>query len=227
MNESALQHPPERAAGPAAPRDWTAEAVAVILIAGLAAYSNSFKGAFIFDDLPAMEQPAAQHLWPVWRIFAAPRLVVQFTLALNHSLGGVWGYHAFNLAVHILAALTLFGIVRRTLTIYERQKPQISQITQIEEKKRTAPLQSAESAKSAVTSLDKSSVTLALAVALLWMLHPLQTESVTYVIQRMESLMGLFYLLTLYCFIRAATLPGFCCGRRDCFVPPRFARGFG
>ena len=40
-------------------------------------------------------------------------------------------------------------------------------------------------------------------MALLWLLHPLQTESVTYVSQRAESLMGLFYLLTLYGFIRA------------------------
>jgi Tfp pilus assembly protein PilF len=40
--------------------------------------------------------------------------------------------------------------------------------------------------------------------ALLWTLHPLQTESVTYVVQRAESLMGLFYLLTLYTFIRGA-----------------------
>jgi len=45
---------------------------------------------------------------------------------------------------------------------------------------------------------------LALAVAVLWTVHPLQTESVTYVIQRAESMMGLFYLLTLYCFIRKA-----------------------
>ena len=44
----------------------------------------------------------------------------------------------------------------------------------------------------------------ALAVALLWVLHPLQTESITYIVQRAESLMGLFYLLTLYCFIRHA-----------------------
>ncbi|MGA7723717.1 MAG: tetratricopeptide repeat protein, partial [Opitutaceae bacterium] len=42
----------------------------------------------------------------------------------------------------------------------------------------------------------------AFAAALLWAVHPLQTEAVTYVIQRAESLMGLFYLLTLYCFIR-------------------------
>jgi tetratricopeptide (TPR) repeat protein len=39
-------------------------------------------------------------------------------------------------------------------------------------------------------------------IALLWTLHPLQTESVTYIIQRAESLMGMFYLLTLYGFIR-------------------------
>src|SRR6185295_3461677 len=44
---------------------------------------------------------------------------------------------------------------------------------------------------------------LALAVALLWAVHPLQTESVTYTIQRGESLMGLFYLLTLYCVARS------------------------
>ncbi|MFI5336615.1 MAG: tetratricopeptide repeat protein, partial [Opitutales bacterium] len=45
---------------------------------------------------------------------------------------------------------------------------------------------------------------LALAVALLWTLHPLQTEAVTYIVQRAESLMGLFYLCTLYGFIRGA-----------------------
>src|SRR5262249_423258 len=46
---------------------------------------------------------------------------------------------------------------------------------------------------------------LALAVALIWLVHPLQTQAVTYVIQRCESLMGLFYLLTIYCVLRGAT----------------------
>ncbi len=48
---------------------------------------------------------------------------------------------------------------------------------------------------------------LAFASALLWMVHPLQTQAVTYVIQRGESIMGLFYLLTLYGSIRCATGP--------------------
>ncbi len=48
----------------------------------------------------------------------------------------------------------------------------------------------------------------ALACALLWSLHPLLTESVTFTIQRAESLMGMFYLLTLYCLVRGAGAPG-------------------
>ena len=48
----------------------------------------------------------------------------------------------------------------------------------------------------------------AFVVALLWIVHPLQTESVAYMSQRAESLMGLFYLLTLYCFIRGARIEG-------------------
>ncbi len=50
---------------------------------------------------------------------------------------------------------------------------------------------------------ESDAAPLALVTALLWTLHPLQTESVTYVVQRVESLMGLFYLLTIYCFIRS------------------------
>jgi protein O-mannosyl-transferase len=49
-----------------------------------------------------------------------------------------------------------------------------------------------------------SALAIAFSIALLWAVHPLQTEAVTYIAQRAESLMGLLYLLTLYCFIRGA-----------------------
>ena len=103
------------------------------------------------------------------------RPVVMLTLSANYSLGGLntWGYHAFNLGVHLLAALTLFGIVRRTL-----QSPRLRE------------------------RFGQAATPLALGVALIWLVHPLQTQAVTYIIQRCESLMGLFFLLTLYCVIR-------------------------
>jgi len=105
------------------------------------------------------------------------RPITNFSFAVNYALGGlnVWGYHVFNLAIHILAAVVLYGVVRRTLlgpSLRDRYGDQASW--------------------------------LALAVALIWVVHPLQTESVTYITQRTELLMGLFFLLTLYCVIRGA-----------------------
>ena len=85
----------------------------------------------------------------------------------------VWSYHALNLLIHLAAGLTLFGLLRRTLA---RQV--------VGERVRAA------------------ASPLALAVALLCVVHTLQTESVIYTAQRAESLMGLFYLLTLYSFAR-------------------------
>ncbi len=150
----------------------------VLIVAGLLAYHNSFTGPFIFDDMPSIpENPTIRHLWPVWTIVVhTSRPVVRLSLAVNYALGGlnVWGYHALNLAIHILAGLTLFGIVRRTCLL----------------------------AKSPPMSREAASW-LAVAIAVIWVVHPLQTESVTYIIQRCESLMGLFYLLTLYCVIRS------------------------
>ena len=160
---------------------------ALIVLAGLAAYHNSFKVPFIFDDVPAIvENPTIRQLWPLWIPLSPPhdsglpvsgRPLVNFSLALNYACGGtaVGGYHALNLALHLLAGLTLLGVVRRTL------------------------LQPVLRARFGAAALP-----LALAVAVLWTVHPLQTEAVTYVVQRAESLVGLFYFLTLYCFIRAA-----------------------
>jgi protein O-mannosyl-transferase len=159
----------------------------IIVLAALAAYHNSFTVPFLFDDVRWItENPTIRHLWPIWDVLLPSRSlvngrpVVNFSLAVNYALGGfdVWGYHALNLAVHILAGLTLLGVVRRTLL-----QPALRE------------------------RFGAAANKLALAVAIIWTVHPLQTESVTYVIQRAESIMGLFYLLTLYCFIRGATSP--------------------
>ncbi|HUI08142.1 MAG TPA: tetratricopeptide repeat protein [Verrucomicrobiae bacterium] len=162
----------------------------VVVAAGLLAYGNSFSGGFFHDDFGSIpENPTIRHLWPIGPCLSPPhrgglsvegRPLINLSLAVNYALGGfnVWGYHALNLAVHILAGLTLFGIVRRTL-----HQPALRD------------------------RFGAAADELALAVAVLWTVHPLQTESVTYIVQRAESIMGLFYLLTLYCFIRGAEKP--------------------
>lgn len=162
---------------------------ALIVGAGLAAYANSFSTPFIFDDKTTIvDNPTIQHLWPPWTALSPPgdgssvtsRPVLNYSFAINHAISGneAGSYHALNLLIHVLAGLALFGIVRRTLL--------------------GAALRERYGAEALM---------LALAVALLWTVHPLLTESVIVAAQRSESLMGLFYLLTLYAFIRGVDSP--------------------
>jgi tetratricopeptide (TPR) repeat protein len=167
----------------AAPQDvsvaWRRFLPLLIVGAGLLAYHNSFSGVFILDDeYHIVENERIRQLWPPWPLLDHRRPVVEISLALNYAWGrlDVGGYHVFNVAIHLLAGLTLFGLVRRTLLV-ERFGQRFA----------------------------RSAHWWALAVALIWVVHPLQTQSVTYVIQRGESMMGLFYLLTLYCTVRGAT----------------------
>jgi tetratricopeptide (TPR) repeat protein len=179
-----------------------------LVLASVWAYSNSFAGVFLLDDVRSISlNTNIRTLWPLTQSMGAPaestvsgRPIASLTLAINYALapadardvfapdlqGGhpdvtdrllrnIWGYHAVNLGIHLLAALALFGVVRRTL----------------------------HSSRFGA-QFDGDASWLAFLVALLWSVHPLQTESVTYIVQRVESLMGLFFLLTLYCSIRAS-----------------------
>ena len=184
MSVSPGVHPPR-----SHERTHAAWAVAVIVLSILAAYHNSFGVPFVLDDISAIpENSSIRKLWPISAALSPPasgttvsgRPVANLTLALNYAISGTdtWSYHAVNLVIHVLGALVLFGLVRRTLRL-----PDLS------------------------ARFGRDSTGLALAISLLWALHPLLTESVTYVVQRVESLMGLFYLLTLYLFVRSVDSP--------------------
>jgi tetratricopeptide (TPR) repeat protein/multisubunit Na+/H+ antiporter MnhC subunit len=164
---------------------WRVLAVAAILIlAALGAYWNSFNVPFLFDDKSSIsDNSSIRHLGQIGAVLSPPntgttaaRPLLNLSFALNYAGGGlsVRGYHAVNLLIHICAGLVLFGIIRRTLLL-----PALRD------------------------RYGEAALPLAAFAALLWTLHPVQTEAVTYISQRAESLMGLFYLLTLYCFIRS------------------------
>jgi tetratricopeptide (TPR) repeat protein len=184
----------------------------VILVAGaIAVYRRTFSVPFLFDDAAAIVDNATiRHWstawWPPINTTASGRPILNLSLAINYAVSGtaVWSYHALNLAIHVWAGLTLFGIVRRTLGLVGRVIP-------------NPPLSVSDPSDRRVKDNAPylaNATLLAFFAALLWTLHPLQTESVTYIIQRAESLMGLFYLLTIYCFIR-----GICAERADASGP--------
>ncbi|HEY5311709.1 MAG TPA: glycosyltransferase family 39 protein, partial [Pirellulales bacterium] len=156
---------------------------AALVALGLVAYSNSFDGPFIFDDEYAVpDNPRLASSSP-WQWLTAPpesaaagRPVVTWSIALNYAVDGfdVRGYHALNLALHLASGLLVYGIARRSLN-----------------------------GPALASRFGVLAQRLAWVIAAIWLVHPLDTEAVNYIIQRTELLMGVFYLLTLYAAIRA------------------------
>ncbi len=156
------------------------QAVCLILLAGIAVYANSFWGVFQMDDfLHITLNPNVWNLQnPSAYLLQSCRPLVLFSLSLNYAVSGfnAWSYHLLNLLVHLGAASLLFDLIRRSLLL---------------------PV-SGPRWKPHATEL-------AFAAALIWTVHPIQAQSVTYIIQRAESMMGFFYLLTLYGLLRSTT----------------------
>ncbi|MBT3296962.1 MAG: tetratricopeptide repeat protein [Verrucomicrobia bacterium] len=158
---------------------WRLWVPLAIVVATVLAYVNAFGNPFLFDDEPIiMANPHTQSLFP---LVLAGRWLVNLTFKLNFAVGQfrVADYHATNLMIHLAAALLLFGWVRRTLLL-----PRVGEVWR------------------------RHATGLAGAIAGLWAVHPLQTQSVTYICQRYESLMGLCFIATLYAFVRGVQTRG-------------------
>jgi len=149
----------------------------VIAAAALAAYANSFHGPLVFDDVGTIaENQTIRHLWPIWSALQPPAegMPVTGRPIANLSLALNYAWGGTNVWGYHAVNLLIHILCGLTLFGIVRR------------------------------TLKTHATLIAFAVALIWTLHPLQTESVTYISQRAESLMGLFYLLTLYGFIRYA-----------------------
>jgi protein O-mannosyl-transferase len=150
----------------------------LIAVTVLIAYSNSFNATFHFDDIPNItENQSIKHV-TVDNIIGAiggNRFVVYLSLMLNYKLNGlnVVGYHIFNIAVHIINSMFVYLLMLRTLTL---------PVTGVQYKQKAKRM--------------------ALFGALLFAVHPIQTESVTYIITRTELLATCFYLATFLLFIK-------------------------
>lgn len=152
----------------------------LVVAAGVAAYHDCLHNEFVFDDLPyIVENRAIRSPWlPREILTTSTRPVILLSFAVNHALGGLDPWGYRLLNVGIhLAAALLLYGVVRRSL--ETQGPR----------------------------WQRAAAWAAGIVAMLWVAHPLQTQSVSYVWQRCESLMGMFYLLTLYCVIRSDASP--------------------
>jgi protein O-mannosyl-transferase len=166
--------------------------LAIGLIAGVAlvAYSNTFSVPFHFDDAPNIVQNPLLHIRPLtWdrleRLITYTykdtiRVFAMLTLAFNYYFGelDVFGYHVVNLTIHVASGAFLYWLLILTFNL-----PHL--------KERYGPI----------------SYKTALFASLIFISHPVQTQSVTYIIQRMASMGGMFYLLTMVLYVKGRQAP--------------------
>ena len=153
-------------------------AFTLIVVIVLIAYSNTFNAAFHFDDNPSIvdnfniKRATADN---IIALLHGVRPVVYLSLMLNYSMGGLnpFGYHVFNVGVHIITSCLFYLLVSWTLSLPVFKDKY------------------ADRAKG-----------MGLFAALLFAVHPVQTEAVTYIISRTELLATVFYLAAMLFFIR-------------------------
>ncbi|NJL31997.1 MAG: hypothetical protein HC898_10400, partial [Phycisphaerales bacterium] len=169
----------------------------------LAIYYPSVPGALDFDDYPSVrDNLSIRTLWPIWDAMwaekenpLAGRPIPNLSIAVNYAIHGLnpEGYRLVNIALHVVCAMLIFAIVRRTLLLAHPDHP----VPWLVHCQMATP-------DDGQTTVASRAYVLSLLVTLLWLLHPLNSETVAYITQRTELCVALFLLLTVYCVTRAA-----------------------
>jgi len=156
------------------------DALALLALAIVLAYRHTLDVPFTLDDFSSIQENALIYRWQGFGAlmrFAPLRVLVYATFALNYRLGHFdpAGYHLVNLAIHFLAGAAVYAFARGLM--------------------RTPRLAGALS--------PTATLALPLVAALLFVIHPLQTQAVTYIVQRLASMVAMFYIAALACYLQA------------------------
>ncbi len=157
--------------------------ISTLLLLGTLIYSNTFYSSFYFDDTGSIVNNSAirnilnlQAIWNFW----PTRFITYFSVALNYHLSqlNVFSYHLFNLTVHLSSAILVWWFMLLTFSTPAMNGKKIT----------------------------KHANLIAFFAGLLFMTHPIQTQGVTYIIQRAVSLATLFYLASLSLYVKSRLL---------------------
>jgi tetratricopeptide (TPR) repeat protein len=161
-------------------------ALAILAITAIALYSNTLNSSFHLDDERVIwDNPAVFMQEISWESLSEAafesrirtRPVAHISFALNyffHRLE-VRGYHAVNILIHVMTGILLFFLLKTTLSLPALNKKN-------------------DTSYAAIVSFITAAV---------WLLHPLQTQSVTYIVQRMNAMAAMFFILSMLLYTRA------------------------
>ena len=171
------------------PHNQFTELLLLVLLAALvfAVYSNSLQVPFLFDDISNIkENPHIQLAELSLKEIAEAALnsplrnrpVAYISFAFNYFLHGyeVFGYHLVNILIHLANGLLLYLFVKQTLRF------------------------------PCILKRYRQSKWIPFVTTFIWLVHPIHIQSVTYVVQRMNSLAVLFYMLSFILYIKARSV---------------------
>jgi tetratricopeptide (TPR) repeat protein len=152
-------------------------------------YSNTLSGPFIFDDIRHIQKNPHIRMSSLSKesiarggleSLATNRPIAKFSFALNYYFHqyDVEGYHFVNILIHIVTGVLLFLFMKTTLNLPSNR------------------------------SESKAFQWIPLISALIWLIHPLHTQSVTYIVQRMNTMAAMFYLLSILLYIKGRLANG-------------------
>jgi hypothetical protein len=172
----------------------------ILIALGALVYSNTTDVPFFLDDEGYIKNDAALHISTLsaddlkkalFQSRPRNRWISNLSFALNYYFGGhkLRGYHLVNIAVHLLTGIFLFFLFERTLAKAGLRRPE-----------------DAADAHQQGRSQRRYWCLIAFSAALLWLVHPVHTQSVTYIVQRMTSLAAMFYILSLLLYVNGRIL---------------------
>ena len=197
----------------------TSEFILVLVICVCFIYKNSIKGPFVFDDIPNIQDNPYIRLTKLtldglisagFKSLASNRPVANMSLALNYYFNGynVVGYHLVNILIHIIIGIILFYFIKVTLVLSNFQNIKIEYDKNCSLNKQNCTIHNSINPNTITTQhpIGPASTELtfiAFFTTLIWLVHPLQTQTVSYIVQRMNSMAAMFYLLSLIFYVKA------------------------
>ena len=187
--------------------------ILVIAIVGIISYSNSFNVPFQFDDYfnisenPIIKDPGNFTSSLSGYQYNPRRYLGYLSLALNYRYGGldVRGYHIVNLLIHLINATLVYFLVLLTFRTpyFKSDKSEVSSKKEDAGKGPDTDGLSLLTTHYSLFTIPGSRSFVAFFSALLFVAHPIQTQAVTYIVQRFTSLAALFYLLSMVMYVKA------------------------
>jgi len=184
---------------------WNFLIIILFVVLGFVLYSNTFHSPFLLDDEGHIVDNSNIRLreitgGSVTKIFTGKswnRPLPMLSFALNYYFGRyhVQGYHVVNIMVHVITGILLFFFLRITLNISNKQYQSLSTQRSLNPSS-TSDFHTRDCVSAHPTFI-------AFYASLIWFVHPLCTQSVTYIVQRMNSMAAMFYILSLWFYAKA------------------------